>query len=98
MMRFQINTPQVVGETIQGETIVIHLGTGTYYSLLDSATVVWEEAVQGATMDEIVEALQATYDGSREEMAEAASTLVDTLQHEALIVPADGSLPIERAS
>jgi hypothetical protein len=98
VMRFQVDRPQVVGETIQGETIVIHLGTGTYYSLLGSAAVIWEEVAQGATMDEIVEALEAVYDGGREELAEAASTFIDTLRREALIVAAKGSQPAERVS
>ena len=32
-----VSSPQVIHETIDGEVIVINLGTGSYYSLRDSA-------------------------------------------------------------
>ncbi len=98
MMRFRVDTPQVVSETIQGETIVINLGTGTYYSLQGSGAAIWEGAAQGATIDEILDELAARYDGSRDEFAEATSTLIDTLRSEGLIVPADGLQPSEPIS
>lgn len=33
-MRYRLNTPTVISEIIDGEVIVIHLGTGKYYSIL----------------------------------------------------------------
>jgi len=40
-----INLPQVVHETIDGETILIHMGTGTYYSV--EADVGWPHVKAG---------------------------------------------------
>ena len=36
-----VNSPHVVHETIDGETIIIHLGTGTYYSLDGVGADIW---------------------------------------------------------
>ena len=43
----RINAPHVVHETIDGETILIHLGTGAYYSLEGVGAHVWGLAVAG---------------------------------------------------
>ena len=48
-MRHRINSPQVVNETIQGEAIVIHLGTGTYYSLQGTGAAIWDARSAGVT-------------------------------------------------
>ena len=41
-MRYRINYPQVINETIDGEAIIINLVTGSYYSLDKTGAEVWE--------------------------------------------------------
>lgn len=36
-----IETPDVVHESLDGEVVVVHLGNGRYFSLTDSAALIW---------------------------------------------------------
>jgi hypothetical protein len=87
--RFRVNNPHVISETIQGEVIVIHLETGSYYSLRDAGAEIWNAVERGAAPDEIVDALAARYEGSREEMAESCRRLLAELEAEGLVAPTD---------
>src|SRR4029450_13507670 len=40
-MRYRVNSPQVINETIDGEAIMINLATGSYYSLDRVGGDVW---------------------------------------------------------
>lgn len=88
-MRFRINSPEVISETIQGETIVINLTTGTYYSLPDSGAEIWEAVAASATVDEIAAVLQARYDAPPAEITAGVSELVEELLAEQLITASD---------
>jgi hypothetical protein len=96
-MRHRINSPQVVNETIQGEAIVIHLGTGTYYSLQGTGAAIWDAVERGQNLAEIVDGLVARYDGARDQIEGAVSSLLDELVAEDLLVPLEpgvnGSTP-----
>jgi hypothetical protein len=85
-MRFRVNSPQVISETIQGETIVIHLMTGTYYSLQNTAADAWEGIAASATAGEIAATLANRYDASVEEIEDGVAALVGQLRAEDLIV------------
>lgn len=90
-MRFRINSPEVISETIQGETIVINLTTGTYYSLPGSGAEIWEAVAAAATVDEIGEVLQARYDASAEEITIGVAELMEELLAEQLITASDAT-------
>jgi hypothetical protein len=60
--RYRPNQPKVISEMIDGEVVVIHLGTGTYYSLDGTAAVVWDALEQGATTDEVATFLARSHD------------------------------------
>lgn len=95
-MRYRVNSPQVINETIDGEAIMINLATGAYYSLDRVGGDVWTILEQGAAPDDVVTALQAKYDGSTDEMSTGVRTLLDQLAAEELIVEADdagGAVP-----
>ncbi|MCE5211508.1 MAG: PqqD family protein [Deltaproteobacteria bacterium] len=40
---YKINESKAISETIDGETIIINLETGYYYSVNKTATVIWNE-------------------------------------------------------
>jgi len=40
---YKINDSKAISETIDGETIIINLETGFYYSVNKTATVIWNE-------------------------------------------------------
>jgi len=85
-MRYKINAPQVITETIEGEAIMINLGTGNYYSVGGSGAQICSWLEQGAEVDAIVEALSRRYSADRQAIAAAVGRLVRDLEHEELIV------------
>jgi hypothetical protein len=93
-----MNTPHVISETIQGETIVIHLTTGTYYSLQGTGAEVWDALNTGASVSDAVDLLAARYDAPREQIDEAVAQLVRDLRAEDLVVEADGAAPAAPAA
>ena len=46
-----INSQKAIGETIDGETIVINLETGSYYSMNQAGTAVWNAFMTGTPVD-----------------------------------------------
>jgi hypothetical protein len=87
--RFRINAPEVVAETIEDEVIVIHLKTGTYYSLRKSGAAVWQLIESGASVEESATAIESRYEGDPELIARSVAELVEQLVSEDLVVPGD---------
>ena len=88
-LRFRINSPRVIYETIDGETVIIDFEVGNYYSLRASGADVWECIRQGASANGILAALQMRYEGSEKEIREAFDDFLNHLEQEELIVQAD---------
>ena len=61
--RLVVNPRRVVHETIDGETILIHLETGAYYSLEGSGAEIWNLLVAGWTEDELCDEVARRYPG-----------------------------------
>lgn len=87
-------------ETVDGETIVIDLETGTYYTLRGSAPAIWSALVAGASPDAIVQSLEHAYEAPPEQIAGAVRRFLDELERERLIAPTDeaGWMPPEPQS
>ena len=84
--RVIVNSGQVINEVIDGEAVIINLGTGDYFSLRGSGAAVWSALEQQASIDDIVTALE------RVGMPDArlhVTTLVEQLLAEGLVVPVD---------
>ena len=88
--RYQVNSPQVVHETIDGEVVIIHLDTGCYYSLDGVGAVIWNQLDHGASLGETSNRLAQQYPASQPEADGTVAHLVSELQAEGLIVPRDG--------
>ena len=84
-MRFRVNSPNVIHETIEGEVILIDLTSGTYYSLRDTGAAISQAIAQGASEDEITAALESRYDGVADEIRASVQDLVSDLEREGLI-------------
>lgn len=103
----RINHRHVVAETIDDETILIHLGTGIYYSLDGLGSTIWNLAEQGLRPDQIVAVLRDAYPDEPAVDAAVAElvtqlTLEDLLidddeQEQALAPPAERAAPIPPA-
>lgn len=85
--------PNVIHETIQGETIIIDLATGTYYSLLGSGPAIWEELTAGVTAAGIVERAVDRFEGDPAEIGRAVEGFIRELEEQQLIATTEaGSL------
>jgi len=81
--RYEVNSPRIVAETIDGEVVAIDLDTGSYYSLDGSGAAIWQLIESGASVQEIEAAVG---------VAEPVVTFVAELATEGLIRPStDGA-------
>ena len=90
-MRYRVNTPQVIAETVGEETIIVNLATGHYFSLQGTAVDVWEGVARQEPVPTIVLQLQARYDAGDGEIEDAVAQLLDDLQGADLIVAEGGN-------
>jgi coenzyme PQQ synthesis protein D (PqqD) len=90
-MHYRINSPHVVAETLDGETTIVDLESGTYYALNASGSLIWDGLVAGAEPQEASQALASAYGLDRDEAARAVDELTGGLADAKLIVPADKS-------
>ena len=93
-MRYRLNDKDVISEVLDGEVIIIHLPSGTYYSTLASGADIWNALLSGHSVTEIADWLAA---GARNERMHAeVIQFVSELAAENLIVPTDDD-PIARS-
>jgi Coenzyme PQQ synthesis protein D (PqqD) len=97
-MRYRVNSPQVINETIDGEAIMINLATGSYYSLDRVGGDVWTLLEASLTVDDIVAQLGQRYDAAEDDIRRGVSDLVQRLSDEELVVPCDEADPVGAAS
>ncbi len=91
--KLRINEPDVVSETIDGETVAVSLSTGTYYSLGGSAPDVWNLIESGFGVDQMLDSLVQKFEGDHNKIAEDLDMLIKQLQAEKLIVTDEASAP-----
>ena len=87
--RFAANHPAVVDEMIDGEVVVIDLRSGNYFSLVESAAVIWASLVARPTHDEVAAYLGGVYDAEPEQCFAVSGAFLDLLVSEGLVVPVD---------
>jgi hypothetical protein len=88
-MRYRINSPQVINETIDGEAIMINLATGSYYSLDRVGGDVWALLEASLPVDDIVSRLGRRYDADEDDIRRGVDHLLQRLAAEELVVPCD---------
>lgn len=91
-VRLKVNPAQVVHETIDGETILIHLGTGTYYSLDGLAGEVWAAVLDELSSAEIVAGALDAYDADAGLVEGTVAGFVRELILEGLVAEEESSL------
>jgi len=91
MQAYQLGSPAVVHETIDGEVIMVNLDTGCYYSLDGAGAVVWEQLTQGASLARTVAAVGRIYAASDGDLESALQPLLAELLAENLLKPRDAA-------
>lgn len=99
-MTYEVNTVNAISETLDGETIVINLKSGAYFSMNETGSRIWESIVARRSTDAIVQSLLANYTATKEEVEGTLASFVAELQKNELVsVAADASEPpVEAAS
>jgi len=97
VQRYELNSPPMIAELVEGEVIAIDLERGSYYSLLGPAAQVWGAIVAGRSAQEILAAVVPA--SAAASIAGSLSGFLEALLVEQLIRRAPGflapSAPIE---
>ena len=89
-MAYRVNSPHVISETVGGETIIVNLASGHYFSLQGTAVEVWQGIERGETAETIVLELEQRYEAGAGEIAAAVTNLLDDFVAAELLT-ADGN-------
>ena len=84
--RLKINTSRIVHETIDGETVILNLDTGNYYSLVGTGVQIWTFIESGAGVGDIVEKMKSDYAGGTG-IEEAVREFISEICREGLAEP-----------
>jgi len=77
--------PEVVSQKLGADVVLLHLGTGVYWSLNETGAAIWEALQQHGKIPETVEILQARYAAPAADLRAAARSLVKNLLREGLL-------------
>ena len=89
---FRVNRPNVVDETLDGEALIVNLGTGVYYSIAGTGEVIWRMLSEGTPPTAVAANLQRIFDVSPTEAASAVGLFVEQLVAEELLIASHGEL------
>ena len=82
--------PDVVFRDLDGEAVILDLGSGTYFGLNQVGTRVWQLISDGSDEAQIVDVIATEYDADRATIAADVARLLNDLRARRLIVP-DGA-------
>lgn len=87
-----MNSPHVISETVGGETIIVNLASGHYFSLQGTAVDVWQGVERGDATESIVLELEGRYAAEDGEIGAAVQKLLDDFTAaELLVAEANGA-------
>jgi hypothetical protein len=87
LTQYRINSPKVIHETIDGETVIVNLDSGNYYSIDAIGADIWDAVGKGIAVNHIIEDISSRYNGEQEEIDRAVRLFVNELLQDALISP-----------
>lgn len=101
--RYRVNSPDVASQIVDGEAILIHFDTGSYYAADGSGGEVLDLIERGRSISEIVDDFAIRYAVAPSEIESAVAKFLDQLLVEQLVVPAmdatiDGEITAGRAT
>lgn len=78
-------SPKVLARVLDGEAVLLDLGGGTYFGLNEVGSTIWSALELGATLEELVAKVVATYDVSPEVARADVVNLLDELCAQGLV-------------
>lgn len=89
---FTTNRADVAAKVIDGELIIIRLSDGTYYSMDNVGTTVWQMIDAGTDLSTLVGAVASRYGAPLADVQSDIAALLRQLIEEALVLPSDGAV------
>lgn len=83
---YRVNSPHVISETVGGETIIVNLASGHYFSLQGTAVDIWQGLERGDRAEAIVAELEGRYEAGDGEIDAAVRILLEDFAGSELIV------------
>jgi hypothetical protein len=81
--RFQINSPAVVSEIIDGEAVIMNLKSGHYFSIQGSGARIWDWIGEGHSLDVVIDCTKRSFVADAADVETSVLRFVDDLlQHE----------------
>lgn len=97
MPRYTLNAHELAAKTVDGETVLINLSTGVYYSIAGPGAVAFAHLAAGAEPAEVAAELASLYGEDATAVAADVDAFVASLIAENVLLPADaaGAAPTE---
>jgi len=84
--RLRPNEQEVAAKVIDGEAIIINLANGIYYSMDKVGGLIWDMLAAAHSLEEVITAILARYDVSREQAQADVERLAAELVQENLLL------------
>ena len=81
--------PEVLSRVLDGEAVLLHLGSGVYFGMNEVATFAWEKMTRGTTFGEVLSALLAEFEVTEETLRSDLERFVSALVEKKLISVAE---------
>lgn len=78
--------PEVLSRVLDGEAVLLHLGTGSYFGMNEVATSAWEKIAKGTTFGALREALLQEFEVDEAVLEKDLSDLVTALEAQRLVL------------
>jgi hypothetical protein len=88
----RINQPNIVHEEIDGETIILNLNSGNYYSIENVGADIWSYIEKGVPENEIMPLIFQNYECSQGDEENTVKSFLEQLKQEQLIVAINDQL------
>ena len=90
---YTIDPARVVSETLEGETMLINMENGNYYSLNKTASVLWALIEAGRTQAEILAAFLSRYEGDVDTITASVAKSFELFLDDRLIAESNDPVP-----
>ena len=85
-LRFSVNEADVIAESLHGETLIINLNSGAYYTSDGAGDQIWQGLSNGMSVREVVEHLRVLYPEDAAMLGASVLGFIEELRREGLIV------------
>jgi hypothetical protein len=94
----RVNTPNIVGEVIDGEAVIMDLTRGHYFSTTGSGAAIWAGIAAGLGRGQIAAMLATRFRADHDVLARAVDSFVNELIEQGLVVGGSTTLAPDAAS